>query len=69
MVCTLDDVPELAARMARTCPGCGGDGGHGPLAVAGKVVFGYLCGLSKAAESRDLESLSRMQKDAGTLEF
>ena len=42
MGCTLDDVPELAAWMARSCPGCCGDGG--PLGDAGKVEFGFRFG-------------------------
>jgi hypothetical protein len=42
MGCTLDDVPELAARMVPPCQGRCGDGG--PLGVAGKVEFGYWCG-------------------------
>jgi hypothetical protein len=42
MGCTLDDVPELAARMARSWPGPCGDGG--PLGDVGKVEYGYWCG-------------------------
>jgi hypothetical protein len=40
MGCTLDDVPELAARMAWSSPGFCDDGV--PLVVAGKVEFGYM---------------------------
>ncbi len=39
------------------------------MGVAGKVEFGYWSGWSEAAESRDLELRSRMQKEASALEF
>ena len=61
MGCTLDDVPELAAWMARSCPGCCGDGG--PLGDAGKVEFGSGVAEARRPIAGELVLRSRMQKE------
>ena len=63
MGCTLDDVPELAARMARSCPGCSGDGVRWETLARSNLDTGV-------AEARrpiagELVMRSRMQKDIG----
>jgi hypothetical protein len=59
----LDDVPELAARMARSCPGCRGDGVRWETLARSNLDTGV-------AEARrpiagELLLRSRMQKDIG----
>ena len=63
MGCTLDDVPELAARMARSCLGCSGDGVRWETLARSNLVTGV-------AEARrpiagELVLRLRIQKDIG----
>ncbi len=63
MGCTLDDVPELAARMARSCPGCGGDGVRCESLARANLVAGVAEAMRPIAG--ELVLRSRMQKDIG----
>ncbi len=63
MGCTLDDVPELAARMARSCPGCCGDGVCWETLARSNLVTGVA--EARRAIAGELVLRSRMQKDTG----
>ena len=64
MGCTLDDVPELAARMARSCPGCSGDGVRRETLARSNLVTG-VAEASRPVIAGETVLRSRMQKDIG----